>query len=115
LNTAVLFDTDKAVLTKKAGRVLDEAVKVLKAQDGRVLRVVGHTDTTGTAEHNLDLSKRRAAAVRAGLEERLGSGWSFEVSGKGESEPKVKESGLSGSALEKARQANRRVEVTVVK
>jgi outer membrane protein OmpA-like peptidoglycan-associated protein len=45
----------------------------------------------------------------------LGSGWSFEVSGKGESEPKVKESGLSGSALEKARQANRRVEVTVVK
>jgi len=115
LDTTVLFATDKATLTSAAGKVLDKAVKILQAQDGRSLSVVGHTDSTGTSAHNLDLSKRRAQAVKDALASRLGAGWSFTVKGVGETQPRVKESGLSGAKLDRARALNRRVEISVAK
>lgn len=113
LDAAVLFATDSAKLTTKANAVLNKAAQTLREQDGRSLRVVGHTDSTGSASHNLELSKRRAAAVRDGLASRLGDGWTFTVEGRGESDLKVKEAGLSGADLKRARALNRRVEVSV--
>jgi outer membrane protein OmpA-like peptidoglycan-associated protein len=113
LDTAVLFAFDKATLTAKANNTLDRAAKALQAQDKRSLVVVGHTDSVGSTAHNLDLSRRRAAAVRDALAQRLGSGWTFTVQGKGESDPAVKEGGLSGNDLKRAQARNRRVEVSV--
>ena len=115
LDTTVLFATDKATLTPAAGKVLDKAVQILRAQAGRNLVVTGHTDSTGTAAHNMDLSKRRAQAVKDGLASRLGSGWSFTVKGVGETQPKIKETGLTGADLDRARSLNRRVEISVAK
>jgi outer membrane protein OmpA-like peptidoglycan-associated protein len=114
LDTTVLFATDKATLSKSASKTLDKAAKILKAQDGRKLRIVGHTDSTGSDSHNLDLSKRRAKAVADALKQRLGSGWTFETDGKGEKDPRVKETGLNGKDLENARRLNRRVEITII-
>lgn len=61
----VLFDLDKDVL-KPGGRTqLDELGKSLVSAplaDARI-RIVGHTDRTGTPEHNQDLSERRARSV----------------------------------------------------
>lgn len=113
LDTAVLFNIDKATLTGKANAVLDRAAKALQGQEGRSVSIVGHTDSTGTTAHNQDLSERRAAAVKAALQQRLGAGWTFSVEGRGESDPRVKESGLSGDKLTRARALNRRVEVSV--
>lgn len=113
LDASVLFATDSATLSGKAEAVLDKAAEALLEQGGRSLRVVGHTDSTGSAAHNRDLSERRAQAVRDGLAERLGPGWTFTVEGRGESDLKVQESGLSGGDLTRARALNRRVEVSV--
>lgn len=113
LDTAVLFAVDKATLTAKANSALDKAAKALQAQGKRSLVIVGHTDSTGTTAHNLDLSRRRAAAVKDALAQRLGSGWSFSVEGRGESDPAVKEGGLFGEKLQRAQARNRRVEVSV--
>jgi len=115
LDTSVLFATDKATLTPAAGKVLDKSVKILQAQDGRRLSIVGHTDSTGTSSHNKDLSMRRAQAVKDALASRLGPGWSFTVKGVGETDPRIKESGLSGADLDRARALNRRVEISVAK
>jgi len=113
LDTAVLFKVDKATLTARASATLDKVAKALQGQSGRAVVIVGHTDSTGSNAHNLDLSRRRAAAVEAALEKRLGAGWTFTTDGKGEGDPRVRESGLSGAQLERARALNRRVEVSV--
>lgn len=113
LDTAVLFAVDKATLTSRASATLDKVATALKAQSGRALVIVGHTDSTGSNAHNLDLSRRRAAAVKAALEQRLGDGWTYTTRGVGEGDPRVRESGLSGAQLERARALNRRVEVSV--
>jgi OOP family OmpA-OmpF porin len=63
------------------------AAAALPGQAKRHLGIYGHTDDTGTAAHNLDLSRRRAEAVRAALPPLLGAGWTFDVQGFGETRP----------------------------
>lgn len=57
------FDTDKDTIRPESKATLDEIVKLLASDPQVKLHVVGHTDNVGTAEYNLDLSRRRAAAV----------------------------------------------------
>lgn len=59
----IYFDTDKAVLKPESKLTLEEIAKLLEAQAGLKLLVVGHTDNQGGFEHNMDLSRRRAQAV----------------------------------------------------
>ena len=59
----VLFDYDKAVIKPESKQSLDVIAQVLEKNKGLSLYVVGHTDDKGSAEYNLDLSKRRADAV----------------------------------------------------
>ncbi|MBK7385002.1 MAG: OmpA family protein [Flavobacteriales bacterium] len=59
----ILFDTDKATVQAASNAVIAEIAKLLKMMPDLKLYVVGHTDMTGTLEHNLDLSQRRAAEV----------------------------------------------------
>lgn len=113
LDTSVLFAFDSADLSPEAGGSLDAAAEALTAQDGRSLRVSGHTDSQGEEAYNLDLSRRRAEAVRAALEQRLGPGWTFEVEGLGETQPVAPEVDGSGGPYPDGQARNRRVEVTV--
>lgn len=113
LDTSVLFAFDSADLSPEAGGSLDAAAEALNAQDGRSLRVSGHTDSQGDEAYNLDLSLRRAEAVRAALEQRLGPGWAFEVEGLGETQPVAPEVDESGGPYPEGQARNRRVEVTV--
>jgi outer membrane protein OmpA-like peptidoglycan-associated protein len=68
----VNFDTDKAVLREDSTKTLEEIAKLLKAQPQLKLHVVGHTDNQGTQDHNLDLSRRRAASVVQELTAKYG-------------------------------------------
>jgi outer membrane protein OmpA-like peptidoglycan-associated protein len=61
------FDFDKATLRPDSKPSLDEIAKVLGAQPGLKLKVVGHTDNRGSADYNQDLSQRRAIAVTSVL------------------------------------------------
>ena len=59
----IFFDVDKAVVKPESKTTLDEISALLKMDASLSLYVVGHTDMTGSIDHNMDLSKRRAVAV----------------------------------------------------
>ena len=63
----IQFDSDSAELLPASAAAVAEVAKLLKANPGLALHVVGHTDGQGSHEHNLDLSRRRAAAVVGAL------------------------------------------------
>jgi len=59
----ILFDTGKAEVKPESAPALEEVAKLLKQDAKLKLYVVGHTDNVGALTANMDLSKRRAAAV----------------------------------------------------
>jgi len=69
INLQVNFEFDSSNLTNDARLTLKALGDALQAKDlaGLRFRIVGHTDAVGTAEYNMDLSKRRAEAVRSHL------------------------------------------------
>lgn len=105
--TDVFFESNKATLTSKADAVLDQAAARLKELNAAVLRVSGHTDSSGSTSHNQRLSQRRAQSVRNALRQRV-SGLTIEARGYGESHPVADNHTARGRAL------NRRVAVTVL-
>ena len=109
LSATTLFDFDKAVL-KEQGKVelhkLDEYIKSkgIKVVD---INVIGHTDSTGSAEYNQGLSERRAMAVKEYMVSEGINAGIIDASGEGESNPVADNSTSEGQAL------NRRVDVHV--
>lgn len=63
----IYFDTDKAVVKPESKPTLDEIAKLLGGQPKLNVVIVGHTDSQGTYDYNMSLSKRRAEAVAAAL------------------------------------------------
>ncbi len=66
------FDTDKDVLRPDSQPTLQEIAKLLKTNPQLKIHVVGHTDNQGAADHNLDLSRRRAMSVARELTSHYG-------------------------------------------
>jgi outer membrane protein OmpA-like peptidoglycan-associated protein len=63
----ITFDSDKDTLRSEAKPTLDQVVAALKGHSDWKIVIEGHTDSTSTAQHNQDLSERRAAAVKTYL------------------------------------------------
>lgn len=104
----VLFDLDSAVLRAESTSVLETLADALNRQtDWRIL-VEGHTDSQGTDDYNVDLSARRAAAVKIWLVDHGIDAARIETVGKGESEPAADNGTPQGRAL------NRRVVIRVI-
>jgi len=59
----IYFDTDKAEIKPESEPALAEMAKLLKNNPSLNVFIVGHTDNTGTFEHNMKLSQDRAASV----------------------------------------------------
>ncbi len=59
----VYFDTDKAEIKPESEPALEEMAKLLKTNATLNVFIVGHTDNTGTFEHNMKLSLDRASSV----------------------------------------------------
>jgi OmpA-OmpF porin, OOP family len=59
----ILFDTGKADVKDESKPALEQVAKLLSEHPDWKIWVVGHTDTVGQLAANMDLSKRRAAAV----------------------------------------------------
>lgn len=102
----ILFDTAKAELKPESKAALEQVAKLMSQHPDWKLWVVGHTDTVGQVASNMDLSKRRAAAVVQALETqyhipaaRLGS------FGNGPYAP------VASNDSEDGRTQNRRVEI----
>lgn len=63
----ILFDTDSDRIRPESGPVIRIIAKGLEADPALKLRIEGHTDASGAAAHNMELSKKRAEAVKAVL------------------------------------------------
>jgi outer membrane protein OmpA-like peptidoglycan-associated protein len=72
--TNIKFGLDSAVILPGSKKVLQAIGEALSSPQlaGFRFRVIGHTDSRGSADHNLSLSKSRAAAVAAALTESFG-------------------------------------------
>jgi outer membrane protein OmpA-like peptidoglycan-associated protein len=104
----VTFATNSSDLNPAFFEVLDSVALVINEFEQTVVEVAGHTDSTGTAAYNQALSERRAASVAAYLRARgVNSERLIEV-GMGEERP------IASNDTESGRQANRRVEITLV-
>jgi OmpA-OmpF porin, OOP family len=111
----VLFEFDRADLTPAAQAQLDAVVQDLSALGERAVTIVGHTDDVGEDAYNQDLSTRRAQTVQAALAGSLGGGYTFDVSGRGETEPVAPNTNDDGSDNPAGRAANRRVVISYPK
>lgn len=63
----IQFDYDKADIKPESKPTMDEIVKFLRANPRMSIIVAGHTDNQGAFDYNIDLSRRRAAAVVTAL------------------------------------------------
>jgi OmpA-OmpF porin, OOP family len=63
----ILFDTDSDRLKTDSAPAIQSVAKALQANAALKLLIEGHTDSVGDAAHNMDLSKRRAEAVKSVL------------------------------------------------
>ncbi len=109
LRTDVLFAFDSDRLTAKAKAELDDLAGAMRQEAASPVHIEGHTDGKGSHDYNADLSLRRARAVHAQLQARLGTGHQYQTEGKGETEPVAKEGGADDA---QARRRNRRVEIS---
>ena len=109
LSSDVTFDSDSYNLTAAADSQLQTvADQIAQYPDGGSLDIVGHTDDVADDAHNQKLSEDRAAAVKDRLTQLTDLGkWQVTTTGKGESEPAVKDT------TDEARAANRRVVITL--
>lgn len=109
LDGRVFFGFNSSTLDDKAKAQLDTWAEALKAESGVAeLRVEGHADKVGGSGYNLELSRRRAEAVRAGLIKRGIRGGIIRVVGFGFDRPTVTD---HPSPDEKGVWQNRRAEV----
>ncbi|MEU6720129.1 OmpA family protein [Nonomuraea sp. NPDC046802] len=107
----VLFTFDKATLTSKAKSRLEEAAALLKSEArGKPVKIDGYTDAKGSDSYNLELSRRRAQAVRDALAGLI-PGTDFTVAGHGEADPVAPNALPDGGDNPKGRAKNRRVEI----
>ncbi|MFA6179177.1 MAG: OmpA family protein [Candidatus Methylopumilus sp.] len=102
----ILFDTGSDKLKAESMTTLAEIAKLLKQQPSLNLVVTGHTDNQGEFAYNVDLSNRRAQAVKASLTSQYGIAANRLVSfGAGMAAP------VASNTEETGRSKNRRVEL----
>jgi len=102
----IKFDTDSDRLKPESAPVIQSIARGLEANPNLKLIIEGHTDSVGNADHNLDLSKRRAEAVKAVLVTQFKVDPSrLEAVGLGASKP------LGSNDTPQGRAQNRRVEL----
>lgn len=103
----ILFATDSAALRPDLRNDLGAVARSLQRYPDTVVQVVGHTDNTGTAAYNYDLSQRRAGAVAAELRGNGVPGGRIQAFGRGFDQP------VASNATPEGRAQNRRVEIVI--
>ena len=107
-DSGILFDVNKADLKPAAKANLENLAQILQKYDDTAILLEGHTDSTGSEEHNLGLSRARAESVKLYLVQLTVAAPRFSTVGYGEVQP------IADNATEEGRQANRRVELAIM-
>lgn len=109
-----LFEFDKSDVLPAAQANLSKLAQLINQTQGQV-RLIGHTDSKGSAQYNRDLSLRRAQAVAQWLQGHGVPAARLAVEGKGADAPVAANTNPDGSDNPEGRQQNRRVEAIIPK
>ncbi|KVR26774.1 hypothetical protein WK13_30080 [Burkholderia ubonensis] len=107
LSGDALFATDQATLAPTARESLDRLLNECADHTYSKVTVTGFTDSVGSDDYNLALSKRRAEAVAAYLKAHGLKADSMTVTGRGKADP------VATNVTPEGRASNRRVEITL--
>ncbi|KQQ96817.1 hypothetical protein ASF77_02135 [Massilia sp. Leaf139] len=99
------FDTDSDAIRADSKPVVEEIARLLRTDPQLKLKVEGHTDSSGDAAHNRELSRQRAASVVRAVTGLGIDGSRLQAIGVGADKP------LADNASEEGRGRNRRVEL----
>ena len=105
----VLFDLNKSTIRPESAEALTAIADIMNEYPSTVFHIEGHTDSQGSDEYNLNLSKERAASVREFLTSKGIPSTRLTSEGYGESRP------IASNNTAKGRQENRRVEISLDK
>ncbi|MCK4988172.1 MAG: OmpA family protein, partial [Desulfobacterales bacterium] len=105
--SGILFDVDQADLKNKSQTELAKLSAILNKYADTNIMLAGHTDSTGSEEYNLGLSRRRAQSVADYLTTQNVDPARFAVEGYGKSDP------IASNDTSAGRAENRRVEVAI--
>lgn len=103
----VSFATNQATIDPRFYATLDDVAAVLNRYDQSIVDIIGHADSDGAEDYNLDLSRRRASSVAQYLVSRNVLADRLFVDGRGESAPIASNATAEGKAM------NRRVEILI--
>ncbi len=103
----VLFATDSATLRPDLTSDIRAVAGSLNRYPNSTIEVIGHTDNTGSAAYNQDLSQRRANSVANVLRDSGVQGGRIAAYGRGEDQP------VASNLTPQGRAANRRVEIII--
>ena len=103
----ILFDVDSAAIRPSLQADIRALANNLQQYPDSTVDVIGHTDNTGSASYNPDLSARRSSSVAGVLLEAGVDPWRVRSFGRGEQEP------IADNLTETGRQQNRRVEIII--
>jgi len=104
----VFFETGSATLKDDSVYELNNLAKLLQSNDSVKVELGGHTDNTGNAENNMELSTQRAAGVLMYLMNKGVSEDAMTVQGYGQNAP------IDTNETEEGRQNNRRTELKII-
>jgi outer membrane protein OmpA-like peptidoglycan-associated protein len=102
------FETGRDVIRTKSYPSLNSLSKLLADKPNYGLKIEGHTDNVGKPEMNMELSRKRAEAVKAYFVKKGLDGSRFATEGFGMTKP------ITDNKTPQARERNRRVEMTIV-
>lgn len=103
----LLFAVDSAAVRPDLRRDLNAVASSLLKYPNSTIQVIGHTDNTGSAAYNQDLSQRRAVSVASILREAGVPGGRVQAFGRGEDQP------IASNLTPEGRAQNRRVEIII--
>ncbi|MGD8226939.1 MAG: OmpA family protein [Desulfobacteraceae bacterium] len=106
-SSGIMFDINRAVLKDQYEGELSELATILNKYEDTNILLEGHTDSTGTEEYNLELSKKRSQSVANYLATQKVNPTRFTIMGYGESQP------IASNETSEGRSQNRRVEVAI--
>lgn len=104
----ITFEFNSEKIRRSSRPVLDKAAEALKKFPEVRVRIEGHTDDVGDPAYNLELSKKRAASVKAYLVEKGVPDGQLETEGYGDTKP------LDDAGTDAARAKNRRIEFNLI-
>jgi len=88
MNDSILFAVNSSELFQQVDELFDALKPALQKTTGKII-VEGHTDSTGNSDYNIQLSQRRADAVKAALIARQVAPYRIEARGYGASRPAI--------------------------